>query len=208
MDIRGLCHQLVDSADLGEVADSSFMDYHAIGVRYVCLLRSARLTVKAYIYRPGECSNDSNGHLVAPHNHAYDFDTFIVSGMMGHRLFAEDPAGGAWIRSKFHDRFGREQKPALSDSISCGLVPVCTTWYKAGDHYSLDHRAVHTLSLPTEHTSPIVMVLLQYHRRVIRGETLIYSPLGQPLPSTDLRYKWYPRDELVRDLALLRELFS
>ncbi len=214
MDIRALCRQLVESADLAEVETSSFMDYHAIGARYVCLLRSPRLTVKAYIYRPGECSNDANGHLVAPHNHAYDFDTFVVCGRLGHRIFAEDPTGTGFIRANFHDRlslpgaFNRELPPALSNSIDCGLAPVCTTWYGAGDHYSLDHRVVHTLSLPLDHTSPIVIVLLQYHRRVTRGWTYIYSPAGQPLPSTDLRYKRYRRDELIRDMALLRELFG
>jgi hypothetical protein len=72
--------------------NNSYEDFHAAGVNYLCLLRTPVMTLKIYELPI------TTGHIVSPHNHAYEFDTFLIDGSVDNLYFRNSKHGERYYR--------------------------------------------------------------------------------------------------------------
>jgi hypothetical protein len=153
-----------------EVQQDSFLNYHAIGFNYLCLLRSPRLTVKMYFatkdLRP--CGNED--YVVNPHDHSYNFHTLCLTGSVDNINFhvTDTPAGyyHAFRFDSDQKRFAREGRATLHGHRDT---------YKAGDSYYLEHDVVHTIS-----AQPGTSLLLIQYEKQLKGPTRFFSYEDNP----------------------------
>lgn len=68
---------ITDAINFDDALEFSYSAYHAEAIDYLCLFRSAALTLKAYFFDAG-----SNDQVIVPHNHRYSFDTRVVAGQL------------------------------------------------------------------------------------------------------------------------------
>ena len=73
---------------LDEIAANSFRNFHALGLDYLCLLRSPAMTLKAYFYDRDDAPTPE---LVCPHDHRYPFATTVLSGRCDHFRYWDEP---------------------------------------------------------------------------------------------------------------------
>jgi hypothetical protein len=84
-----------------KILESSFKNFHAKGLHYLCLQRTELVTVKAYFFE----DEIAGAHdVVIPHNHRYDFVTECLSGHLTDIPYEEcNPGHGeARIYNKFN----------------------------------------------------------------------------------------------------------
>jgi hypothetical protein len=172
--IRQLVRHLLDTLDLEAARASSMLNHHAVGLDYLNLFRSERLTVKAYIARRGviEPRGGAGRYLVNPHDHNYDFETHVLAGRVANVLFDEDRVGGSFVRHVY-DTVTRELVVAKSPG---SVVQSSFDWYERGQSYFLDHKQIHTLVVDED--LPPVLVLLQYAD--VGRYTRLYVPRDRP----------------------------
>lgn len=95
-----IIYSLKQSINLEEAIKNSYTNFHAVGVDYLCLFRNDRFTVKVYRfnkdYRPNE-----EGWAVNPHNHAYEFRTYVLNGTVKNLLFYEDERYKVWKKFEY-----------------------------------------------------------------------------------------------------------
>ncbi len=85
--IISMAMQLLHSLTDEDARAHSFCNYHVEGLDYLCLLRTPRMTVKAYCFAPelgGTTGHD--GWVVWPHNHRYRFDHVTLTGQVDNVL--------------------------------------------------------------------------------------------------------------------------
>lgn len=64
---------------IDDVLENSFRNFHARGLDYLCLKRTADHTVKVYFF-DGDADLSALPEIVMPHDHRYDFTTQVVAG--------------------------------------------------------------------------------------------------------------------------------
>lgn len=164
-----IAKKLLDNLDPETAAKHSYFNYHARGVTYLNLLRTPELTVKLYTVLP---SFVFPGFIVNPHNHAYDFHTYIVNGNLLDFTFS---IGQSSYNNKWdeYDYFSENRTVIKRNEVS--LKPKygnkVATLYNKGDSYYHDCEDIHTIQACGE--EPLVMLLFQYNRRQIT--TQLYS---------------------------------
>lgn len=72
--------------DLETIAANSFKDFHVKGMDYLCLYRSEVLTIKVYFFD----GVGTDGALVMPHDHRYNFGTTVLAGELIDERYALD----------------------------------------------------------------------------------------------------------------------
>lgn len=65
------------------LSDHSYANYHADGLTYLCLHRSHMLTLKLYLFEGSAAGKPA----VSPHDHAYDFETYVLTGRLLNTLY-------------------------------------------------------------------------------------------------------------------------
>lgn len=155
--INRFLQNLARNADFETLAQSSIRDYYVKGFDYVCLHRSPDLTVKLYFF-DGDVSNISE--VVNPHDHRYDFDTYVLAGGFTDFTFAEHPDG------KVFQRFGYRTPLLGGDGFTWDSEVTLRatrdhTTYAGG---TISHRAedFHTIRIDQPDT---VLCLLQFADR-------------------------------------------
>jgi hypothetical protein len=63
--------------DIDHIVEHSFKDFHTKGFHYLCLQRSETETIKLYFF---DGDVNSLPEVVAPHDHRYDFETYVAAG--------------------------------------------------------------------------------------------------------------------------------
>lgn len=161
------------SSSWRDVADNSFENYHAFGVSYLCLHRSAALTVKVYFFSP-DTERNSYGWLVWPHNHRYEFESFTLLGEVKNLWFEVSEVEKRqpfWLHSYLAE--DRKATPVLP----IGLKTIANDTIGEGESFKMGIGDIHTLALPAGHKETIV-AQLQYHDRTDR--TVMISPEKAP----------------------------
>src|SRR6185312_12218927 len=68
---------MITDAMMAHLLANSYRNYHAKGLDYLCLRRSAELTLKIYFFdNPAHETSD----VVCPHDHRYDSNTAVIRG--------------------------------------------------------------------------------------------------------------------------------
>lgn len=193
-----LC-RLLSSLDIEQAQQHSTWDHHAIGFDYLCLFRSDVVTVKLYMSRPDELVTCGNrDYLVNPHDHGYDFDTWVIDGWVENVDFQA---------SRGDARHGVEYQAHRFDWQTKSLVPAeCMRLrddrirYWPGDRYRLRDYDIHTIVVPRN--APVCMFLVQ--REDTRDSTRLFLRPGEAV-STDGLYQRPTMDQmrLLRERALM-----
>jgi hypothetical protein len=173
-----IAHNLLSQIRPEVAAQHSFLNYHAPGMDYLCLLRSDDLTVKLYMTNRGRLRTcGTMDFLVNPHNHAYNFMTYVISGHVTNINFVERDDRKGWFRSNYKDR-------KVSDPKETSLHKISSQVYRENENYYLDHWVIHTISVPLHQQT--CLMLFQY-RDQPKDHTLYFSPKAEA-PNTEGLY--------------------
>lgn len=196
--LRQLVRNMVQSLPLDQALRNSCRDFHAKCVDYVCLHRTKELTVKAYFLNEGLARGEN---VVNPHDHAYNFSTFVLSGTLANvNFYPADESGTKWYKNRYETALRGEPKIIFDKAVKLREEE---RFYEAGDHYYLDHAQVHTIRAYSE---DVVMLLFQYQtEQTARRETSLFLPdLG--VPSLDGLYRPFSEEEMLSALRQLTAL--
>lgn len=187
---------LLDQAEPRHMFQNSYRDYHAKGLDYLCLHRSEGLTIKAYFLNVPQGMN-----IVNPHDHAYNFHTFILKGKLANLLYKE---GEGEIWNKFHYRpsLSRNRRFVIDSSTKLKLVR--DDQYCIGTGYYMVRDEIHTIQSLAPDT---VMLLYQYQTPSAKKDegTFLYTKEGNP-PSTDSLYRTFSDVEMAERVKDLRKI--
>jgi len=138
------------------ITANSYQNFHCKGLDYICLARSEAVTVKAYFFE-GDVAKIPEA--VVPHDHRYDFLTWVLRGSVTNTVFGEVAPDKTSIASPYQlfeyntplnggDGFTWKRETALY--VADRHV------YEADDKYWCDALDVHTISI----TDPSTILLL------------------------------------------------
>lgn len=194
MFLRQLVLNTIAALRLEDVLRNSRRDYHAKTLDYVCLHRTKELTIKAYFLGNGVALGQN---VVNPHDHAYNFSTFVLSGALANVNFYPDEGGSTWFEHTYATALRGEPSITFNKVVKLreeGRI------YRSGQHYYLDHSQIHTIRA---YSNDVVMLLFQYQtERTAERGTSLFLP-DQTVPSLDGLYRSFTEDEMV---AALRRL--
>ena len=175
MEIQRMFDNLLASIDWDEAAEHSYSNFHVRGLSYLNLLRSDRLTVKLYTFY--QVKHNSQGFLVYPHTHGYNFSHRTMAGkIMNHRfalteLAHPDEREAYWNLYTFQTPLNGGA--GLTKVMPCGLTELEPRLLPPGGSYYLDHEEIHTLSVATDYAAAL---LIQYHDVSPGSPTVMFAP--------------------------------
>ena len=163
------------SINLTEALETSFLDYHAKGMHYLCLKRTPELTLKLYLIEPDHQPADrKRGWLVMPHNHAYAFEQVVLAGSINQILFKVDE------NAKKKDFFRLWWNPQAR--MGSAFVPTMvglrsrSEWIGVRRGYAMRTDQVHTIAARRD--EPTLLLSYQHHdEEAVR--TAVYSSLPE-----------------------------
>ena len=148
--------------EIETIAGNSFRNFHAKGLDYLCLKRTANLTLKAYFYsRP----DDAGSEVVCPHDHRYPFVTKVLTGKSGHLRYLEPPPwiAAGLIYQCFNWRTPLNGGEGFEWSREARLQCVEHETHRAGDSYFCQPDDIHTITIQEPDT---VLLLYQLADRL------------------------------------------
>jgi hypothetical protein len=184
--------QLPARLDLDQVVEHSFKDYHTKGFDYLCLHRSPEETIKLYFF-DGDVSKLPE--VVAPHDHRYDFETWVAAGASENVWFTRSETEGE-VFNWFEYRTKLNGGDGFTFAGEEQLVERNRSRFEKGESYYLQADDLHTIRIVQPET---LLILVQFED--------IY-PLGKPTstfckgnaPSLDGLYSKFTTDEVISRL--------
>jgi len=196
--------ELLDNVNPLCVADNSYRDFHCKGVDYICLHRTPELTCKLYVIDTDVVPYRRN--IINPHNHGYNFHTWVLRGRMANVVYLVKPADGAWPPmqvgrpleesdprwTEYHYRTILNGQPDFTRYEDVQLKEHYVEEVSAGDGYYLDHGAVHTIRAMND---GVLVLFLMQHADVGKPWTRFFTQEPEP-PKLDGLYRKFTADEL------------
>lgn len=147
----------IQKRDCAWAAENSYFNYHTQGLHYLNLSRGAEITLKLY-YIP-ETVNRNEGFLVLPHNHRYNFQTFVLKGMLYHYRFEKIALDAEEHPShRFHQfDYSCHTKRLIYDGLT-KLKVRKREYCCSKDTYYVHPDEIHTLEILE---GPVVLAILQ-----------------------------------------------
>jgi hypothetical protein len=185
---------LAEAINWDHAREFSYTAHHNEVLDYVCLFRSAGLTLKAYFFDEG-----CDGEAAVPHTHRYDFDTRVLAGAVHETRFS--------LSAKAPYAYELYDYDCIVEGGS-GFTPLgpsplridSITRYEAGDVYSnRAHVDIHTLG----DVEPGTIILLTQYADVGPKRTFGWSKSGPP--NMDGIYRPMDNATLKRRVDRLRE---
>lgn len=194
MDIRSFVHDLISTINPDFSRRNSFEGYHTKGLDYLCLFRSPRLTVKAYLTDPWEFTGTDLGMMdidgwdgtgvVNPHDHLYPFTQFLIAGEATNVRFSRS-TNATYQRQFMLRQWDPVKRQMIGDEVETALeVEDVQRLTMPGDAYYLGRGAVHTISLPRGQRN--ILVTLQQQSSHERPGSVFYRPGRPPYVTPDL----------------------
>lgn len=192
MNPHRLARSLLRSLDVYDALRHSSLNYHALGLDYLCLLRTDRLTVKVYIADHARgCGNGA--YLVNPHTHAYSFETIVLAGSVTNVLFWESPSKEH--APSAHRKYSYDPTTRTVVAGDVVMLPVSSaSTYGPGNGYFLEHHEIHTIEVSA--SARTVLLLLQYEDEAPR--TALYARPDAPPGFDRLLYQRPTREDVYR----------
>lgn len=179
------------------IIDNSFKNFHTRGLDYLCLSRKAALTRKVYFF-DGDASKLPE--VVNPHDHRYDFNTRVVTGVMSNSHYLRHDAGEIYNEFEWRtplnggDGFAWKQETRLLERQRVAYMP--------GDFYFMKAEEFHTIRI---HSDQAIIMLEQFADVVPVGVPTITFMKGRRAPSLDGLYERFTADEVIARLNTLQE---
>lgn len=186
--------------DLGEVVANSYRDFHCKGLDYICLRRSAEITLKLYFF-DGDVSKLPE--VVHPHDHRYPFETFVVAGRSENIIYRIG-AGEHPCATFNHFRYDTPLNGGAGFSWA-GEVELsesnCSS-YLPGTGYAMRHDQIHTIRMLANET---VLFLVQYEDAVRRAVPTSTFTRSDQAPSLSGLYGRFTPDQVLARLKRFEE---
>lgn len=196
LETKHMLRNLISNLDIQECINNSFKNYHTVGLDYVNLLRTDRLTLKLYFIDPIRVQPSKDGYLVNLHNHRYNFSTQVLYGSVTHLLF-EEKEGEGWFRYDYNSDNSKDSRFQFVKET--GLTVVDADYYVQGESYLCDIHQIHTLKL---HEKPTCLLLHQYNDILMDG-TKFYSRENTPPTLNSDLYQRFTTNEIINYLGQL-----
>lgn len=204
-----LLQGLVASLDPEEAAKHSMLDHHAVGLDYVNLLRTDRLTVKLYVMEPDRIVHAVKrradvAYLVNPHYYAYAFDTVVLAGHVDDWEFEtggrEEWAFDWWSHRLVYDT---PTRTIVGRHEGSNLKAKKRLRHRPGARYRHEPRDIHTIAV--SRCAVTVMLLLQYAD--VKTQTNLWVSAGTT-PSFEGLYRKPTAADVTRLVARAVEAIS
>jgi hypothetical protein len=194
--MKSLVGDLVKFGDRDQMIRASCQRYHSPRIDYLCLYRTPQLTVKIY---------NIKGHdplpLVAPHDHRYNFQTFVLKGMVHNVVCREFATNNPAHCNKHLFHFRTQFLGGQAQFHYQRPVELCWDYQeilREGESYSLEVPEIHTIVVPNEDTT---LLLVQHSDQPVEY-TRLYMESDQP-PSLKGLYVPYMMEEFAKELKEL-----
>jgi hypothetical protein len=168
--------QLAEQGDREAMRADSLRNFHAPDVDYFCLFRSPAFTVKLYAIK------GRPGYVVNPHNHRYDFQTWVLSGHLENITFHPTHVQGSAAWFEFAYRTGLAGGGRSMVYLGPTHLRSARSAIYRGEGYSFGHKSIHTIRCVQD----TVLLLYQY-ADVNNGATQLFCR-DRLLPSFDGLY--------------------
>lgn len=193
---------VLDDELLEDLRYASYRNFHAKGVDYVCLKRTPGHTIKAYFF---DCDVDRLPEVVVPHDHRYDFDTTVISGLVANVKYNCRPhgtlrGGETYERFEFFTPLNGGDGFTWAETVD--LRKSFDRTFKRGDRWCSLHDDIHTLRIASDQT---IIVLNQYGDKVGAGNPTSAFKRGKQTPSLDGLYDEMPMDHMLALHRLLED---
>lgn len=180
--------------DIDQIVENSFKDYHIKGFDYLCLQRSPEETVKLYFF-DGDVSKMPE--VVAPHDHRYDFETYVAAGVSENVWFRRtDVEGKGQIYNWFEYRTPLNGGDGFNFVGEEQLYEAHRSSFKSGESYYMQAEDFHTIRIVENET---VLMLVQFEDIVPLERPTSTFTLGNA-PSLDGLYSKFTADQVINRL--------
>jgi hypothetical protein len=187
-------HYLQTRFDVDDAVKNSFRDFHAKGFDYICIKRSPEETLKLYFF-DGDVAKLPD--VVAPHDHRYDFESYVVHGAMQNSLYDLHPRGEEYERFNFDTPLNGGKGFTWRDTVR--VLEMKRTSYFAGHAYFIFAHEYHTIRILQAGT---VLLLRQRADVMAVGEpTSTFIQGSKEPPVLDGLYKRFTADQLIAKLG-------
>lgn len=180
--------------DIENVIANSFKDFHTKGFDYLCVKRSPTETLKLYFF-DGDVTKLPE--VVNPHDHRYDFDTWILAGAAENVWFGEQPNGRVYQR--FDYRTPLNGGDGFTHAGEIRLRETARVRRQTGGHYWMGAKELHTIRIVENET---VLMLRQFEDMVPLDRPTQTFTRG-PAPELGGLYSRFTADEVVAKLSNL-----
>jgi hypothetical protein len=181
--------------DIDHVVEHSFKDMHQKGFHYLCLKRSETETVKLYFF-----DGDVNKlpEVVAPHDHRYDFETYVAAGAVENVTFRRtDDLTKGQMFNWFEYRTPINGGNGFTFAGEECLYEAARFRFTNGESYYLQADDLHTIRIAGNET---ILMLLQFED-IYPIEKPTSTFFKDQAPSLDGLYTKFTADEAI---ALIR----
>ncbi|WP_315768551.1 MULTISPECIES: hypothetical protein [unclassified Bradyrhizobium] len=187
--------------DVDQIVEHSFKDYHVKGFDYLCLQRSPEETVKLYFF-DGDISKLPE--VVAPHNHRYDFETYVAAGLSENVWFtrsATRPEHQGQIFNWFEYRTKLNGGNGFTFAGEEELFEAKRGRFGTGESYFMHAEDLHTIRIVQNET---LLVLVQFED-IVPLDKPTWTYCRGTAPSLDGLYTKFTADEVISRLRKFEE---
>ena len=190
----------ISDEELDMVLANSYKDFHAKGLDYICTWRYGNGIRTKYYFFDGD--HTKLPEVVNPHNHRYDFHSWVLAGdVVDHRYNRVRTGGDMYNTFNWYTplnggsgfTWSGTDRLSLSKSrrIEKGLMS--------------SHSHIHTIQIKADQT---VLALTQYPDALPLDEPTQLYTFGEAAPNTSGLYNQFTPDEALARLKQINDLLK
>lgn len=184
--------------NVDEIVQNSFKDFHQKGFDYLCLRRSPEETVKLYFFE-GDVAKLPE--VVAPHDHRYDFETWVAAGAVENVWFRRSLDGTGQVFNWFEYRTPLNGGDGFEFAGEEQLIEKARARFGVGQSYFMNAEDLHTIRIAGNET---VLMLVQFEDRVgLEYPTSTF--FRDAAPKLDGLYSRFTSDEVIKKLQMFEQ---
>ncbi|WP_316194415.1 hypothetical protein [Bradyrhizobium sp. SZCCHNRI3052] len=187
--------------DVDQIVEHSFKDYHVKGFDYLCLQRSPEETVKLYFF-DGDISKLPE--VVAPHNHRYDFETYVAAGLSENIWFTRSamrPEHQGTVFNWFEYRTPLNGGDGFTFAGEEELFEAKRGRFGVGDSYFMHAEDLHTIRIVQNET---LLMLVQFED-IVPLDKPTWTYCESNAPPLDGLYTKFTADDVTSRLRKFEE---
>jgi hypothetical protein len=178
--------------DIDAIVENSFKDFHQKGFDYLCLQRSPVETVKLYFF---DADVSKMPEVVAPHDHRYDFESYVAAGASENVWFKRSMTEGE-IYNWFEYRTPLNGGDGFTFAGEEQLVEAKRSRFERGESYHMHAEDLHTIRMAQNET---VLMLVQFED-IVALEHPTSTFIQGNAPKMDGLYSKFTADQVIAKL--------
>ncbi len=178
------------------IVENSFKDFHTKGFDYLCVKRSPTETIKLYFF-DGDITKLPE--VVNPHDHRYDFDTWVLAGA-GENIWFEENKNG-FVFNEFEYRTPLNGGNGFTFSKETRLMETNRVRRVAGGHYYMEAQELHTIRIVENET----VLMLRQCEDVVPLDRATKTFTQGRAPDMNGLYNRFTADQVIAKLKNFEE---